>query len=194
MACCSSECILPCIQTTAQWNSSIYLGIPSEWDIYTYIFSCLEWPILWPPRILTLPPEAFCISPSNGVANYTPRHRIPFSSPSTTRKVTVEVFKPASTRALTHWFACPVGPRGTASGGTAQKHIFLQLPLRRTAQKTPIPAVLLILRVSTVRSIDIYLTTAFTEQFPSNCRIFWLHTSGSQQTCENTCEFCYCSV
>jgi hypothetical protein len=36
--------------------------------------------------------------PRNRVAGYTPRHWVPFSSPATTRRVTVEVFKPTCTR------------------------------------------------------------------------------------------------
>jgi hypothetical protein len=39
------------------------------------------------------------ISPMNRVARLYPRHWIPFSSPPTTRRATVEVFDPASTRA-----------------------------------------------------------------------------------------------
>jgi hypothetical protein len=34
-----------------------------------------------------------------GWLSYTPRHWVPFSSPPTTRRATVEVFEPASTRA-----------------------------------------------------------------------------------------------
>jgi hypothetical protein len=33
-----------------------------------------------------------------GWSSYTPRHRVPFSSPATTRRATVKVFEPASTR------------------------------------------------------------------------------------------------
>jgi hypothetical protein len=52
----------------------------------------------------------------------------------TNHKATVEVFEPASTRALTHWFACPVGPRDIASERTVQKHRFLQKPMRRNTE------------------------------------------------------------
>jgi hypothetical protein len=38
--------------------------------------------------------------PGTGWSGYTPRHRLPVSSPPTTRRATVEVFEPASTRAL----------------------------------------------------------------------------------------------
>jgi hypothetical protein len=36
--------------------------------------------------------------PGTGWPSYTPRHRVPFSSPPTTRRAGVEVFEPASTR------------------------------------------------------------------------------------------------
>jgi hypothetical protein len=36
--------------------------------------------------------------PGTGWPSYTPRHWVPFSSPPTTRRATVEVFDPASTR------------------------------------------------------------------------------------------------
>jgi hypothetical protein len=36
--------------------------------------------------------------PGAGWSSYTPRHWVPFSSPPTTRRATVEVFKPVSTR------------------------------------------------------------------------------------------------
>jgi hypothetical protein len=35
--------------------------------------------------------------PGRGWPSYIPRHRVPFSSPPTTRRATVEVFEPAST-------------------------------------------------------------------------------------------------
>jgi hypothetical protein len=38
------------------------------------------------------------ISPGTGWPGYTPRHWVPFSSPPTTRRATVEVFDPTSTR------------------------------------------------------------------------------------------------
>jgi hypothetical protein len=40
------------------------------------------------------------ISPRNRVPNYTPRHWLPFLSPPTTRRATVEVFEPASTMGI----------------------------------------------------------------------------------------------
>jgi hypothetical protein len=36
--------------------------------------------------------------PGTGLPSYTPRHWVPFSSPPTTRRATVEVFEPVSTR------------------------------------------------------------------------------------------------
>jgi hypothetical protein len=38
------------------------------------------------------------ISPRKRVAQFTPRHWVPFSSPPTTRRSTMEVFEPSSTR------------------------------------------------------------------------------------------------
>jgi hypothetical protein len=38
------------------------------------------------------------ISPGTGWPGYNPRHWVPFSSPPTTRRATVQVFEPASTR------------------------------------------------------------------------------------------------
>jgi hypothetical protein len=38
------------------------------------------------------------MSPSDRVPSYTPRHLVPFSSPPTTRRATMEVLEPASTR------------------------------------------------------------------------------------------------
>jgi hypothetical protein len=42
--------------------------------------------------------------PGTGWPDYTPRHRVPFSSPPTTHRDTVEVFEAASTRAFTRSF------------------------------------------------------------------------------------------
>jgi hypothetical protein len=39
----------------------LYLGDRSEWDTCTYTLFCLEWPILWLPRIFTFPPGTLCI-------------------------------------------------------------------------------------------------------------------------------------
>jgi hypothetical protein len=79
------------------------------------------------------------ISPRNRVAQLYSRHWVPFSSPPTTSRATVDVFESASTRGSTIycWIlseSCPVmaaGPRYIA--------------LARMAQKAPIPAVTLLL-------------------------------------------------
>jgi hypothetical protein len=42
------------------------------------------------------------MSPRNGWPNCTTRHWVPFSSPATTRRATMEVFEPASTRGVTN--------------------------------------------------------------------------------------------
>jgi hypothetical protein len=56
-----------------------------------------ETPPTWRARSLYLHP------PGTGWSSYIPRHWVPFSSPLTTRRVTAEVFDPAST--LLHWAA-----------------------------------------------------------------------------------------
>jgi hypothetical protein len=60
----------------------------------TTTFYCLrfETPPTWRARSLSFYP------PGTGWPGYTPRHWVPFSSPPTTRRATVEVFDPASTR------------------------------------------------------------------------------------------------
>jgi hypothetical protein len=80
--------------------------------------------------------------------------RLPFSSPPTTRRVTVEVFDPTSTR---------VGRRLTF--GPHYRG------LAWIKQKTPLPVVLPLLRICCLRSV-------FTEPLPSNDRLFSLHYSG----------------
>jgi hypothetical protein len=69
------------------------------------------------------------------------------------------------------------GPRYIASG--------------RTAQKTPLPTARLLLRaicygnhVTATESLP--RTGLFTEPFPSNGCLGWLHNSGFQQTCHNS--------
>jgi hypothetical protein len=56
-----------------------------------------------------LPPTSRTRSPylyptGTGWPGYTPRHWVSFSSPPTTRRATVEVFDPASTRDIDFWF------------------------------------------------------------------------------------------
>jgi hypothetical protein len=43
------------VQCNVQWNSSISETVRNR--TCTYTLFCLEWPILWLPRILTFPPE-----------------------------------------------------------------------------------------------------------------------------------------
>jgi hypothetical protein len=58
------------------------------------VFYCLrfETPPTWRAR------SPYLYPPGTGWPSYTPRHWFPFSSPPTTRRATVEVFEPASTR------------------------------------------------------------------------------------------------
>jgi hypothetical protein len=73
-----------------------FLG-PSPAGLVT-IFYCLrfETPPTWRAR------SPYLCPPGTEWPSYTPRHWVPFSSPSTTRRTTVEVFEPASTRGKTH--------------------------------------------------------------------------------------------
>jgi hypothetical protein len=61
------------------------------------IFCCLRFETspTWKAR------SPYFYTPGTGWPGYTPRHWVPFSSPPTTRRATVEVFDPASTRDLT---------------------------------------------------------------------------------------------
>jgi hypothetical protein len=61
-------------------------------------FYCLrfETPPTWRAR------SAYLYPPGRGSPIYTPSHWVPFSSPPTTRRTTVEVFDPASTRDALH--------------------------------------------------------------------------------------------
>jgi hypothetical protein len=60
------------------------------------IFYCLRFKI--PPTWRTRSPYLY--PPVTGWPGYTPRHSVPYSSPPTTRRATVEVFEPASTWGL----------------------------------------------------------------------------------------------
>jgi hypothetical protein len=62
-----------------------------SWPHFTHRF---ETPPTWRARSPYLHP------PGTGWASYTPRHWVPFSSPPTTRRATVEVLEPAPTRGL----------------------------------------------------------------------------------------------
>jgi hypothetical protein len=49
MACCSS----------VKWKSAVSETVRNRTHVHVQF--CLEWPILWPPRILTFPPGTLCI-------------------------------------------------------------------------------------------------------------------------------------
>jgi hypothetical protein len=65
---------------------------PSPAGLMT-IFNCLRFET--PPTLMATSP--YLHPPGTGCPGYTPRHWVPFSSPPTTRRATVEVFDPAST-------------------------------------------------------------------------------------------------
>jgi hypothetical protein len=68
--------------------------------------------IFYSPRFETLPTwrarSPYLYPPGTRWPSYTPKHWIPFSSPPTTRRTTVDVFDPASTRE-TVWTLVSVG-------------------------------------------------------------------------------------
>ena len=53
-------------QITIQSNGSISETVRNRTHVYIKFFLCLEWPILWPPRILTFPPGTLCVFLSSG--------------------------------------------------------------------------------------------------------------------------------
>jgi hypothetical protein len=53
-----------------------------------------ETPPTWRAR------SPYLFTPGTGWYSYIPRHWVPFTSPPTTRRATVEIFEPASTRVL----------------------------------------------------------------------------------------------
>jgi hypothetical protein len=76
------------------WSSPAqsFLG-PSPAGLVTIFYGLrFETPPTWRAR------SPYLYPPGTGWPSYTPRHWVPFSSPPTTRRATVEVFEPASTR------------------------------------------------------------------------------------------------
>jgi hypothetical protein len=63
-----------------------FFGFCNNNFLHSKFFSLASNPPTWRNRSLYLCP------PATGWPSYTPRHRVPFSSPFTTRRVTVEVF------------------------------------------------------------------------------------------------------
>jgi hypothetical protein len=82
--------LLPVLASAVPWDSR-----PN------FIVRILETPPTWRARSLYLYP------PGTGWSSYTPGHWVPFPSPLTTRRATVEVFYSASTRDG-HWIEVEV--------------------------------------------------------------------------------------
>jgi hypothetical protein len=102
--------------------------------------------------------------PGIGWPEYTPRHWVPFPSPPTTSRATVEVFDPASTRASL-----------SSAGHVSSLHSFESDPTENTVSIviSTIPQLLLIR----------CRTNVFAETLPSNGHLFWLHYSGFRPSC-----------
>jgi hypothetical protein len=96
---CVCSCGAPSLTIGRVCSLQLLLAIASEVTLgpnpagFMTIFYCLrlDTPPTWTVRTPYLCP------PGTGWPSYTPRHRVPFSSPPTTRRATVEVFKPIST-------------------------------------------------------------------------------------------------
>jgi hypothetical protein len=88
----------------------------------------LETPPTWRARFPYLYP------PGKGRPGYTPRHWVPFSSPSATRRATMEILEPASTLA---WTSANSKSKSELLYGwrfTANQFILASSPLRLTTR------------------------------------------------------------
>jgi hypothetical protein len=131
--CCYSPCVISsltrgCVcglQLLLVLVSAVILGSESSGTRDHILLSQIRDFPTWGARFPYLYP------PGTGWPSYIPRHWIPFSSPPTTCRATVEVFEPAST-----WSSLVItaAPRYIASA--------------RITQKTPLPTLLLLLRGS----------------------------------------------
>jgi hypothetical protein len=87
------------------WSSPAQLFSGPSSASLMIIFCCLKFET--PPTWRARPPYLY--PPGTGWPSYVyiPRHWVPFSSPSTTCRATVEVFEPASTRAQVQHLSLP---------------------------------------------------------------------------------------
>jgi hypothetical protein len=136
------------------------------------IYYCLRFEI-----ILTCSARSPYLYPSaTGLSSYTPRQWIPFSSPPMTRRATVEVINPASTRECTN---C--------------RFLFWHRALVRTTQKTPLPLFLycpvpLLQQFLNCRERILCGGKVFTEPLLRNDQLF-RYSNGSSFACFASC-FC----
>jgi hypothetical protein len=75
-----------------------------------------------PPTLRAKSPYLQVYTPRTGWPGYTPRHWVPFSSPPTTRRATVEIFEPASTRDSSTQLTAPTVLVITSRHGLHRKH------------------------------------------------------------------------
>jgi hypothetical protein len=85
--------------------------------VTTFYCFKFETPQTWRAR------SSYLYLPGTGWPSYTPRIRVPFSSPLATRRTTVEVFDSASTREI----ACL--PYNPILHGPSRKHLFQSTPI-----------------------------------------------------------------
>jgi hypothetical protein len=151
------------------WSSPAqsYLG-PSPAGLLT-IFYCLRFET--PPTWRAVSPYLY--PPGTGWPSYTPRHWVTFSSPLTTRRATVEVFEPASTRDTFYMLYTLVTDRTENTSSNSSSIVAC----------VSVAAILW-------RLLSRFIATiVFTEPFPSNGYLRWLRSSGIQWTWRNI--YCY---
>jgi hypothetical protein len=71
----------------------LYLGNRSEQNTCTYIIFCLEWPMLWSPRILIFPPGTPCMYLVIGYRYKEPWVQVGVTDSKSRRLRTVRVFR-----------------------------------------------------------------------------------------------------
>jgi hypothetical protein len=102
------------------------------------IFYCLRFEI--PPTWRARSPYLY--HPGTGWPGYTPRHWVLFSPPHTTRRATVEVFDPVSTRVYDSIFHIEFLHGHIENTSSNNYSLVCMISLSaRTPYKTPIPAV-----------------------------------------------------
>jgi hypothetical protein len=106
-----------CLQLLLVLASAVILGSESRGTHDHILRSQIRDSPTWRAR------SPYLYPPGTGWPSYTPRHWVPFSSPPTTRRATVEVFEPASTRR--NWIDSPLRPAYNSSARTAVENTFL---------------------------------------------------------------------
>jgi hypothetical protein len=105
--------LLCLLQLSLALASAVTLGSESRWTLDIVLSKVRVSPNLEGQVPVYINP------PGTGWPSYTPRYWVSFSSLPTTRRATVEVSKPASTRGTNHWTQSSLWPAYNFSAGTA---------------------------------------------------------------------------